>query len=234
MLALGKRVATSTASPRNTASPAEDAESAIRDGLVRAIDDAEQANAIGSGTADALRGDRDPAADRARPRRPPRRVRPDPRLCGRQPALQCRPRGRSSVGRASASQAVGRGFESLRPLWFQAIFRRSPESPDSPSPEDRGVSSSAGGNRRWRSAELGPRKRFLAPRGRAEQACRRWDRLRSRSSSRLVVSRSAIPMFDVLSRSDAVDPSCVGNIVHLEAAYSHGTTPRTRLHLICL
>ena len=34
----------------------DDAESAIRDGLVRAIDDGEQANALGSGTADALRG----------------------------------------------------------------------------------------------------------------------------------------------------------------------------------
>ena len=33
-----------------------DAESAIRDGLVRAIDDGEQANAIGSGTAGVLRG----------------------------------------------------------------------------------------------------------------------------------------------------------------------------------
>ena len=31
-------------------------------------------------------------------------------------------RGRSSVGRASASQAVGRGFESLRPLRFQAVL----------------------------------------------------------------------------------------------------------------
>ena len=33
-----------------------DAETAIRDGLVRAIDDGEQANALGSGTADVLRG----------------------------------------------------------------------------------------------------------------------------------------------------------------------------------
>ena len=33
-----------------------DAESAIRDGLVRAIDDGERANAIGSDTADVLRG----------------------------------------------------------------------------------------------------------------------------------------------------------------------------------
>lgn len=34
----------------------EDAESAIRDGLVRAIDDAERANAIGGGTAGVMRG----------------------------------------------------------------------------------------------------------------------------------------------------------------------------------
>ena len=34
----------------------DEAESAIRDGLVRAIDDAEQADAIGGGTADVLRG----------------------------------------------------------------------------------------------------------------------------------------------------------------------------------
>jgi hypothetical protein len=35
-------------------------------------------------------------------------------------------RGRSSVGRASASQAVGRGFESLRPLRFQAVSGHYP------------------------------------------------------------------------------------------------------------
>ena len=41
----------------------------------------------------------------------PSRDRPD-----RRRALECRPRGRSSVGRASASQAEGRGFEPRRPL----------------------------------------------------------------------------------------------------------------------
>ena len=54
----------------------EDAESAIRDGLVRAIDDAEQANAISGGTAGRSARDRDPAADRARPRRPSRGIGP--------------------------------------------------------------------------------------------------------------------------------------------------------------
>ena len=47
---------TSTASPISTASLVGTPKSVVRDGLVRAIDDAEQANAIGGDTANVLRG----------------------------------------------------------------------------------------------------------------------------------------------------------------------------------
>jgi hypothetical protein len=39
------------------------------------------------------------------------------------------PRGCSSVGRASASQAEGRGFESRRPLWLHEAVSEQKESP---------------------------------------------------------------------------------------------------------
>ena len=69
-----------------------DAESAIRDGLVRAIDDGEQANAIGSDTARRSARDRDPAADRARPRRPSRGIGPAALLTSATSPARQRPR----------------------------------------------------------------------------------------------------------------------------------------------
>jgi hypothetical protein len=55
VLALGSESDLERFAAKNGISHA-DAESAIRDGLVRAIDDGEQADAIGSATADVLRG----------------------------------------------------------------------------------------------------------------------------------------------------------------------------------
>lgn len=55
VLALGSESDLDRFAERNGVSR-EDAESAIRDGLVRAIDDAERANAIGSSTAGVMRG----------------------------------------------------------------------------------------------------------------------------------------------------------------------------------
>ena len=123
------------------------------------------------------------------------------------------PRRRRSVEFATvgvASQAVGRGFESLRPLWFQAIFRRSPESPDSPSPEDRGVGCQpvvigAGdllslvlGNGSWHRVAVQNKRVDDGTNCEADPVVVLWS----------LVRRS--PMFDVLRRSDAVDSSSSG------------------------
>ena len=101
----------------------DDAERAIRDGLVRAVDDAEQADAIGGGSPARCAASRATCRSGSCSTSSTGVSSLHPRLrIGAEPAVQCRRRGRSSVGRASASQAVGRGFESLRPLWFQAHF----------------------------------------------------------------------------------------------------------------
>ena len=143
---------TSTGSRASTTSPQDDAEQAIRDGLVRAIDDAEQAGAIGGDLA----------------RHAARRSRGTSRsgfvldvlhgavpLSAREPAAESgaetagatmRARGRSSVGRASASQAVGRGFESLRPLRFQAVSGRSDARATSAASRRRSVTNRLAGD----------------------------------------------------------------------------------------
>ena len=86
--------------------------------------------------AGALRARADREAVRGRRARPPRpRSTRAPETAARMPA----PRGRSSVGRASASQAEGRGFEPHRPLTQNQAETRLPRrvsrfQPSSPWP----------------------------------------------------------------------------------------------------